>query len=108
VYADGLPRVTHLDGFAMDMVARGPMVVLTNVDEPGRIGLVGQLFGAANVNIAEMAIGRREGERSEQGVAMMVIRLDAPPPAELIEALRAAHGIRRVGAVVLAGVSGGG
>ncbi|MHC4992061.1 MAG: phosphoglycerate dehydrogenase, partial [Planctomycetota bacterium] len=37
IYADGLPRVTHLDGYPMDMVPAGPMVLLTNADEPGRI-----------------------------------------------------------------------
>src|SRR5215203_6787563 len=56
--SDGLPRVLRIDGFAMDMVPEGHMVVLTNKDQPGVIGAVGTLFGEAQVNIADMVISR--------------------------------------------------
>ena len=92
VYADNLPRVTSLDGYAMDMVPAGHMVLLANADEPGRIGVVGQLFGDAGVNIAEMVIGRRTGTHRGE-TAMMIIRLDDPPTDELLAALRVAPGI---------------
>lgn len=101
IYEDGLPRVTQLDGYAMDMVPAGPMVLLTNADEPGRIGLVGQVFGDASVNIAEMVIGRRGTERGTGQVAMMILKVDEAPDEHLLAALRAAPGILRVAAVEL-------
>ena len=105
IFADGLPRVTNLDGHAMDMVPAGPMVLLMNADEPGRIGLVGQCFGDAGVNIAEMVIGRRRD--SEPGApAMMIIKLDQPPTDALLEKLRAADGILSVTPMELADVPG--
>jgi D-3-phosphoglycerate dehydrogenase / 2-oxoglutarate reductase len=67
IYSDGLPRITHLDGYSMDMPAGGHMVLLTNADRPGRIGLVGQMFGDAKVNIAEMVIGRKPSGEGSAG-----------------------------------------
>ncbi|MCH8166001.1 MAG: phosphoglycerate dehydrogenase [Planctomycetes bacterium] len=104
IHADDLPRVTHLDGYAMDMVPAGHMVLLTNADEPGRIGLVGKMFGEANVNIAEMVIGRKNDASTGRTIAMMILKLDAPPSAALLDALRTAPGILSVASVELAGV----
>jgi D-3-phosphoglycerate dehydrogenase len=103
VYADGRPRVTSLDGYAMDMVAEGSMVLLTNLDQPGRIGLVGRTFGDAGMNIAAMVIGRRPGPADGDPVAMMVIKLDEAPPEPLLAALGQAAGILKVASVVLPG-----
>src|SRR5207244_49599 len=96
MYADGLPRITHLDGYTMDMVPDGHMVLLTNADRPGRIGLVGKLFGDANVNIAEMVIGRKAAVPGSGQIAMMILKVDAAPPAALLETLRKAEGILSV------------
>lgn len=101
IYADGLPRITHLDGYGMDMVPAGHMVLLTNADRPGRIGLVGKMFGDANVNIAEMVIGRKAAGDGGQ-VAMMILKLDDVPPPDLLAKLRRAEGIVSVAAVALA------
>ena len=101
IYADGLPRVTHLDGYNMDMVPAGHMVILTNADRPGRIGLVGQLFGNANVNIAEMVISRKRVAEGPQRIAMMILKLDEAPPDDLLAALRQTEGIMSVSQVKL-------
>lgn len=102
IYSDGLPRITHLDGYSMDMAASGHMVLLTNADRPGRIGLVGQMFGDAKVNIAEMVIGRKPSIDGSGGqVAMMILKLDEAPPPDLMAKLRRAEGILSVAAVNL-------
>jgi D-3-phosphoglycerate dehydrogenase len=109
IYADDLPRITLLDGYRMDMVPAGQMVLITNNDQPGRIGLVGKLFGDAGVNIAEMVIGRKAMATSNAGgtrgqVAMMILKLDDQPPPELIQSLRGSAGILSVASVSLPGV----
>ena len=101
IYADNLPRITSLDAYAMDMVAAGHMVLLTNTDEPGRIGLVGRMFGDAGVNIAEMVIGRKINPSAGDTVAMMIIKLDGAPTAQLLELLREAPGILSVASLEL-------
>lgn len=104
IYADGLPRITHLDGYNMDMVPAGHMVLLTNADKPGRIGVVGQMFGDANVNIAEMVIGRKPSPEGTGQVAMMILKVDEAPPADLLAKLRRAEGILNIALVGLPGL----
>jgi D-3-phosphoglycerate dehydrogenase len=85
----------------MDMVPAGAMVLLTNADEPGRIGLVGRMFGEARVNIAEMVIGRREGPTAGETIAMMILKLDKAPTTALLKALREGPGILSVASLEL-------
>jgi D-3-phosphoglycerate dehydrogenase len=99
VYADGLPRVVRVDGFAMDMIPEGNMVIIVNQDQPGVIGLVGSSFGDSGVNIADMVISREF--REEGAVALMVIKTDQTPPDALLNRLRARPNILRVKSVVL-------
>ena len=101
IYSDGLPRITHLDGYNMDMVPAGHMVLLTNADRPGRIGLVGKMFGDANVNIAEMVIGRKPAPDGAGQIAMMILKVDEAPPADLLAKLRRAEGILNIALVNL-------
>lgn len=90
IYADGLPRVTEINGYHMDIVPAGAMLLLQNQDRPGMVGLVGTTMGDASVNIADMAISRR-GD-----TALMVLKLDGTPEAALLNRLRARPGILKV------------
>jgi D-3-phosphoglycerate dehydrogenase len=95
VYADRLPRILRIDGFAMDMVPEGTMVVIVNNDLPGVIGTVGTLFGDAKVNIADMVISR-EVQPDGKAQALMVIKTDSAPTDALLSSLRSRPGIIRV------------
>jgi D-3-phosphoglycerate dehydrogenase len=95
VYADRLPRVLRIDGFAMDMVPEGTMVVVLNKDQPGVIGTVGTMFGDAKVNIADMVISRHVAEDGAAH-ALMLIKTDQAPSPALLEGLKARPGIVRV------------
>ncbi|HEU6445563.1 MAG TPA: phosphoglycerate dehydrogenase [Gaiellaceae bacterium] len=72
-------------GFDLEMEL-APLLMLFRYDDvPGVIGRVGTLFGAAGVNIANMAVSRtRRG-----GKALMVLSIDSEAPPELIERVRA-------------------
>ena len=100
VYADGLPRLLRIDNFAMDMVPEGQMVLLLNQDQPGVIGFVGSSFGDAGVNIADMVISRSIDETGK-ATAIMLIKTDSEPPADLVAKLRARPNILFVKSVVL-------
>ena len=100
VYADGLPRVVRIDGFAMDMIPEGQMVLIVNKDQPGVIGTVGTSFGDANVNIADMVISREFDDKGEAH-ALMLIKIDSPAPDALLNRLRARPGIVRAKTLVL-------
>ncbi len=101
VYADGLPRVLRVDGYAMDMIPEGHMVLLINKDEPGVIGVVGSSFGDAKVNIADMVISRHFA--GDTATALMMIKVDSQPPEALLTKLRERPNIVRVKSVVLPG-----
>jgi D-3-phosphoglycerate dehydrogenase len=100
VYADGLPRVLRIDGFAMDMVPEGNMVLILNRDEPGVIGTVGMTFGDAKVNIADMVISR-DFNKDGTATALMVLKTDSEPPATLLEKLRTKPNIVRAKSLTL-------
>jgi D-3-phosphoglycerate dehydrogenase / 2-oxoglutarate reductase len=99
-YADGLPRVLRVDGFSMDMVPEGHMVLILNRDEPGVIGTVGTTFGDAKVNIADMVISR-DVNKDGAATALMVLKTDSEPPASLLEKLRSRSNISRVKSLTL-------
>jgi D-3-phosphoglycerate dehydrogenase len=95
VYADGLPRVLRIDNFNMDMVPEGQMVLIVNKDQPGVIGAVGTAFGDARVNIADMVISR-DVQPDGSATALMVLKTDSIPPADLLNQLRARPNIIRI------------
>jgi len=92
---NGLPHVWQIDGYRMDMIPEGQMVMISNVDRPGVIGIVGTIFGDAGINVADMSIAR-QGAR-----AMMVIRIDSPADDTLLARLRESETVRWVEAVAL-------
>ncbi|MGD1277719.1 MAG: phosphoglycerate dehydrogenase [Tepidisphaeraceae bacterium] len=100
VYADGLPRVLRIDGYSMDMIPEGNMVLVVNQDQPGVIGVVGSSFGDANVNIADMVISRELGPDGK-ATAFMVIKTDSQPPESLLNRLRARPNILKVKSLIL-------
>jgi D-3-phosphoglycerate dehydrogenase len=71
-------------GFELDMELAPRMALLLYDDVPGVIGRIGNLFGAADVNIANMTVSRnREG-----GKALMALSIDSAAPPELMAQLR--------------------
>jgi D-3-phosphoglycerate dehydrogenase len=95
IYADGLPRILRIDGYSMDMIPEGNMVIIVNQDQPGVIGTVGSTFGDAKVNIADMVISR-EFNSEGKATALMVIKTDSQPEAGLFNRLKARPGILKV------------
>lgn len=99
VYDDRRPRLVEINGYHMDLVPAGEMVLIQNEDRPGMIGLVGTEFGEAKVNIADMAISRRDH------TALMLLKVDGKPDESLCNRLKARPGILKVATVRLADVA---
>ena len=57
-YREG--RFTRINGFRIEAIPRGFMLVLHNRDVPGVIGRVGTILGEAGINISAFHLGRRE------------------------------------------------
>ena len=86
-YREG--RITRINGFRIEAIPRGFMLVMHNRDVPGVIGRVGTILGESGINISAFHLGRRE----RGGDAMAVIEIDAPLSEQTLAALRTADGI---------------
>ena len=90
----------RIDNYNMDMVPEGNMVMILNDDRPGVIGTVGTTFGDAGINIADMVISRHF-QPDGSATALMVLKTDSPPTADLLARLREKAPILRVKSLVL-------
>jgi len=85
-------RLTEVDGFDIEITPTEHMVFLRYEDRPGVVGTIGQVLGAAGVNIAGMQVSRHE----QGGDALVALTVDsAIPPAaldEIVDSIGAASG----------------
>jgi D-3-phosphoglycerate dehydrogenase / 2-oxoglutarate reductase len=81
-YREG--RITRINGFRIEAVPRGFMLVMHNRDVPGVIGRVGTILGDHGINISAFHLGRHE----RGGEAMAVIEVDGPLNDETISEIR--------------------
>ncbi|MGH9941215.1 MAG: phosphoglycerate dehydrogenase [Pyrinomonadaceae bacterium] len=79
-------RITEINGFRIEAIPAGHMVVTRNRDVPGVIGHVGTIFGRHGVNISRFHLGRLD----PGGEAMAVNETDAPAGDATLEDLRRA------------------
>ncbi|HZH29680.1 MAG TPA: phosphoglycerate dehydrogenase [Pyrinomonadaceae bacterium] len=82
--SSGDGRITEINGFRIEAIPSGHMVVTRNRDVPGVIGRVGTILGAHGVNVSRFHLGRRE----RGGEAMAVIETDAPLDDETLDELQ--------------------
>ena len=84
VTEEGRQRVVRLDDYWLDLIPSGRLLLFQNHDRPGVIGKVGTLLGQAGVNIANFALGRKNGS----GLALAALQIDQELGEELLSTLR--------------------
>jgi D-3-phosphoglycerate dehydrogenase len=85
LFADEDPRIVRVDGYRVDAIPGGRMMVTRNTDEPGVIGLIGSVMGEYDINIAGMYNARE----TIGGEAMTVYNVDQEIPEAAREELLA-------------------
>ena len=65
-------RIIDVDGFELDAVPDGVLLLTRHRDVPGMVGRIGTILGAADVNISTMQVARN----ARGGEAMMVLEID--------------------------------
>jgi D-3-phosphoglycerate dehydrogenase len=83
------PRIVRVDDYWVEIEPEGIFIVAYHIDKPGIIGSVGQIFGAYDINIASMQVGRN----TPRGKAVMVLSVDEHPIDKVLEKIRAIEGI---------------
>jgi D-3-phosphoglycerate dehydrogenase len=74
MFGVGEGRITEINGFHVEAVPAGHVLVTRSRDVPGVIGRVGTILGASGVNISRFHLGRR----TPGGEAIAVVETDAP------------------------------
>lgn len=77
-------RLVRIDGFPVEAIPEGCILVLRNHDRPGVIGFIGKVLAEAGINIAMMNLSRRK----IAGQAVSLITVDGEIPEEVLEQLR--------------------
>jgi D-3-phosphoglycerate dehydrogenase len=80
----GEGRITEIDGFVVEAIPSGHMLITRSSDVPGVIGRVGTALGQRGVNISRFHLGRRE----RGGEAIAVIEADNPVDDATLAELR--------------------
>ena len=83
------PRITEIEGIAMDAGIGTNMLYIKNRDQPGMVGAFAKMLGDAGINIATFHLGRSEAG----GEAMALVEIDQEVPTDLLVALRALDGV---------------
>ncbi|GFY90030.1 D-3-phosphoglycerate dehydrogenase [Actinidia rufa] len=78
---DGIPHLTRVGTFEVDVSLEGSIILCRQVDQPGMIGKVGSILGDENVNVSFMSVGRT-GPRQH---AVMAIGVDEPPSNDTLK-----------------------
>jgi D-3-phosphoglycerate dehydrogenase len=91
----GGPRIVAIDGFEVDAIPSGPMLITRHHDVPGMIGKVGTILGAASINISTMQVSRVNAG----GEALMILATDRRVEASTLEQLRGIAGVESVRAL---------
>ncbi|WP_299235192.1 phosphoglycerate dehydrogenase [Natronomonas sp.] len=76
LFADDDARIVRVDGYRVDAIPGGKMMVARNTDEPGVIGHIGTVMGKYDVNIAGMFNAREV----HGGEALTVYNVDQEVP----------------------------
>ena len=86
------PRVVRINNFRLELIPKGHLALIQNIDKPGAIGSIGTVIGEHKINIARMQVGQEEdGEKN-----IIFLRTDTPFNDEAIEQLRSLPLVKRV------------
>jgi D-3-phosphoglycerate dehydrogenase / 2-oxoglutarate reductase len=92
---EGEERIVKINGFSVEAVPDGYLLVCYNEDKPGIMGHIGTILGEKRVNIASMTLGRNK----KGGQAITVLNLDQGIDSEVLNRLEefpAIHSVKLV------------
>ena len=91
LFSNREPRLVELFGIKVEAELAGHMMYIVNEDAPGFIGRIGTLLGENAINIGTFNLGRREAG----GEAVLLLSLDSPLSADVMETARGLPGVKR-------------
>jgi D-3-phosphoglycerate dehydrogenase len=92
LFSNAEPRLVELFGIKVEAELAGHMLYIVNEDAPGFIGRIGTLLGENGINIGTFNLGRREAG----GEAVLLLSVDSPVPAPVLDTARTLPGVKKV------------
>jgi D-3-phosphoglycerate dehydrogenase len=92
LFGNAAPRLVEMFGIKVEAELTGEMIYIVNEDTPGFIGRLGTVLGEAGINIGTFNLGRR----AAQGEALALVSVDGHIGDEVVGAIKAIAGVRRV------------
>lgn len=89
---NGEIRIVSLDGYNIDLIPEGKMIIYHNIDKPGVLAKVSKCLADSNINIAGVFLGRKN-----KGLqALTVMKIDDDINLETLEKIERNDEIREV------------
>ena len=95
LFGNNAPRLVEIFGVGIEADLDGDMLYIVNEDAPGFIGRIGSLLGESSINIGTFHLGRREAG----GEAVLLLSVDQPIPADVIDKACKLQGVKNVKAL---------
>ena len=86
------PRIVEVDGYRVDVIPEGTILVTVSRDQPGFIGTVGTTLGELGINIATWKTGRS----APGGRALSFVSVDSDVPETALRSLAETAPIERI------------
>jgi D-3-phosphoglycerate dehydrogenase / 2-oxoglutarate reductase len=90
------PRLLAIGNIDIEARLERDLLYMHNLDVPGVVGKMGTILANANINIADLSLGRTGENGNGPRMAISVVRVDSPVPESVLAELR------RISAVTLA------
>ncbi len=85
-------RIVRINSFRLELVPKGHLALIYNIDKPGSIGEIGTTLGNHAINIARMQVGQdRAGKRN-----IIFLCTDTPIHDDIIESLKALPTVKSI------------
>ena len=82
-------RIVEVDGYNLEAIPEGNLLLINNKDVPGIVGKIGDVLGKNKINIAGMQVGRDKAK----GHAVMLINIDSDIPDKVLTTISKISGI---------------
>jgi len=83
------PRIVLIDGYRVDVVPQGNILVVPHQDKPKVAGPVATILGEHDINIAGMQVGRQV----LGGKAIIILAVDTPVPDDVMTEITGVDGV---------------
>jgi D-3-phosphoglycerate dehydrogenase len=97
IYGKKDPRVIKINDFRLELIPKGHLALIHNIDRPGAIGCIGTTLGEYDINISRMHVGQ-----SEDGTNNVIfLKTDTTLTETIIEKLSSLPAVKAINCLEL-------